>query len=150
MLASITGFERSHFKAIEWSINEITDNVLVHSESSLGGLVQLTAMKNTKKVEFVVCDNGIGIPKSLRSSGLTIGSDVDALVGFLEGNKVVVDFVDIHLVSSSFADEVFGKLFLDLGPIDFSNKLQLKNMDATVKLLVEKAITQRMAGPRIK
>lgn len=279
MLASITGFERSHFKAIEWSINEITDNVLVHSESLQGGLVQLTAMKNSKKVELVVCDNGIGIPKSLRSSGLKIGSDVDALaqaieqgvtrdksigqgnglygsyqiavksggnfsvhsgnatlyyapksgmhtrkensflpgtivvcaidytepllledalnikskpfspvdmiehkyessadgniifflknesdsfgsriagtpvrnklknlVSFLEGNKVVVDFSDIHLVSSSFADEVFGKLFVDLGPLDFSNKLELKNVDSTVKMLVEKAIMQRMAS----
>ena len=62
ILSSITDFKRSHFKAIEWSINEITDNVLVHSDSPRGGLVQLTAMKNTKKVEFVVCDSGIGIP----------------------------------------------------------------------------------------
>jgi hypothetical protein len=84
ILTSITGFERSHFKAIEWSINEITDNVLVHSESLSGGLVQLTAMKNASKVEFVVCDSGIGIPKSLRSSGSVIGSDVDALSKAIE------------------------------------------------------------------
>jgi hypothetical protein len=245
MLASVTDFDRSHFKAVEWSINEITDNVLVHSQSPQGGVVQLTAMKSVKKVEFVVCDCGIGIPMSLRSSGLRIGSDVDALaraieqgvtrdksigqgnglygsyqiavksganfslhsgnatlyyatktgmhtrrdavpmqgtmvvcsidytqpllleealniksirfspvdmietkyetsadgnisfvvkneatslgsrisgtpvrnklknlIGFLEGNKLVVYFTDVHLVSSSFADEVFGKLFL--------------------------------------
>jgi hypothetical protein len=279
ILGSITDFNRSHFKAIEWSINEITDNVLVHSESSRGGLVQLTSMKNAKKVEFVVCDSGIGIPKSLKSSGLKIGSDVDALaraieqgvtrdksigqgnglygsyqiavksganfslhsgnatlyyapktgmhtrresvflpgavvvcaidytqpllleealniksrgyvpvdmielkyeatadgniafvlkeesgsfgsrpagtpvrnklknlIGFLERNKVVVDFTDIHLVSSSFADEVFGKLFLELGPVEFSTKLELKNIDPIVKLLVEKAIMQRVAA----
>ncbi len=79
ILSTITDFDRSHFKAIEWSINEITDNVLVHSESPRGGLVQLTAMKTAKKVEFVVCDSGIGIPKSLKSSGLQITSDVDAL-----------------------------------------------------------------------
>jgi hypothetical protein len=84
MLSSITDFDRSHFKAIEWSINEITDNVLVHSESTRGGLIQLTAMKNTKKIEFVVSDSGIGIPKSLKSSGLKIGSDVDALAKAIE------------------------------------------------------------------
>ena len=84
ILSSITDFERSHFKAIEWSINEITDNVLVHSESPRGGLVQLTAMKNAKRVEFVVCDSGIGIPRSLRSSGLQISSDVDALSKAIE------------------------------------------------------------------
>lgn len=278
ILGSITGFNRSHFKAIEWSVNEITDNVLVHSESPHGGLIQLTAMKNTKKIEFVVCDSGMGIPKSLQSSGLLIGSDVDALakaieqgvtrdksigqgnglygsyqiavksganfslhsgnatlyyaaktgmhtrkehihlpgtvvvcgidytqpllleealniksrgyspvdmielkyeatadgniefilknesrsfgsrpagtpvrkklknlVSFLDGNKVVVDFQDIHLVSSSFADEVFGKLFLELGPLEFSTKIELRSIDPIVKLLVEKAIIQRMA-----
>jgi anti-sigma regulatory factor (Ser/Thr protein kinase) len=278
MLSSITEFNRSHFKAIEWSINEITDNVLVHSESPRGGLIQLTAARNVKKVEFVVSDSGIGIPMSLKSSGLKIGSDVDALAKAIEqgvtrdksigqgnglfgsyqiavksganfslhsgnatlyyspktgmhtrrdftpmpgttvvcgidhtqpllleealniksrgfspidmielkyestadGNisfvlkdesgsfgarnagtpvrnklknlirfleidkKVVVDFRDIQLISSSFADEVFGKLFLELGPLEFSTKLELKNIDPIVKLLIEKAIVQRM------
>jgi hypothetical protein len=77
-LASATDFERSHLKALEWSINEITDNVLVHSHSPNGGLVQLTAMKK-KTVEFVVCDRGIGIPSSFKSSGIDFGSDVHAL-----------------------------------------------------------------------
>jgi anti-anti-sigma regulatory factor len=278
ILGSITDFNRSHFKALEWSINEITDNVLVHSESPRGGLIQLTAMKNAKKVEFVVGDSGIGIPKSLKSSGLKIGSDVDALakaieqgvtrdkaigqgnglfgsyqiaiksganfslhsgnatlyyapkagmhtrrdttpmpgtvvvcgidytqsllleealnikstgfspidmielkyestsdgniafalkeeatsfgarnagtpvrnklknlIRFLDANKkVVVDFRDIQLVSSSFADEVFGKLFVELGPLEFSTKLELRNVDSIVKLLIDKAIVQRM------
>jgi len=278
MLSSITEFERSHFKAIEWSINELTDNVLVHSESSQGGIVQLTAMKTSKKVEFVVCDSGIGIPKSLGSSGLKISSDVDALskaieqgitrdksvgqgnglygsyqiavksggnfsvhsgratlyyapkagmhtkrehvsmpgtvvvcgidyshpllleealniggsrhspidmietkyestddgnilfslkdesdsfgsrtagtpvrnklknlYGFLAGNKLIIDLSDIHLVSSSFADEVFGKLFVELGPVNFSSKIELKDVDHIVRLLIDKAIMQRMA-----
>ena len=40
MLSSITDFDRSHFGALEWSLNEITDNVLVHSESPRGGLIR--------------------------------------------------------------------------------------------------------------
>ncbi len=278
ILSSITDFNRSHFKALEWSLNEITDNVLVHSESPRGGLIQLTAMKNIKKIEFVVSDSGIGIPRSLKSSGLKIGSDVDALakaieqgvtrdksigqgnglygsyqiaiksganfslhsgnatlyyvpktgmhtrrdhtpmpgtvvvcgidyarpllleealniksrgfspvdmielkyetmadgnisfvlrdetrslgsrnagtpvrnklknlISFLDTSKrLVVDFRDIQLVSSSFADEVFGKLFLELGPLEFATKLELRNIDPIVKLLIEKAIVQRM------
>jgi hypothetical protein len=65
-----------------------------------------------------------------------------------EGNiskKVIVDFRDIKLVSSSFADEVFGKLFIELGPLEFSAKLELKNIDPIVKLLIDRAIVQRMA-----
>jgi hypothetical protein len=81
-----------------------------------------------------------------RIAGTPVRNKLKNLVRFLEGNKVVVDFLDIHLVSSSFADEVFGKLFLDLGPLDFSTKLELRNIDPTVKLLIEKAIVQRMAS----
>jgi hypothetical protein len=280
LLASVTDFTRKHLKAIEWSINEITDNVLVHSKSPHGGFVQLTANRPAKRIEFVVCDGGIGIPRSLKSSGLQITSDVDALakaieqgvtrdrsigqgnglygsyriavlsganfslhsgnatlyhtpkdgmhtrrdnvpmvgtmvvcgidytqpllleealnikelrfdpvdfvetkyetrddgdiaftlrnesdsfgsrvagtpvrnkiknlLSFLPDKKVVVDFDGINLVSSSFADEVFGKLFLELGPVDFSAKLQFMNIDPTVKLLIDKAIMQRMSSP---
>lgn len=81
-----------------------------------------------------------------RPAGTPVRKKLKNLVGFLEGNRVVVDFSDIHLVSSSFADEVFGKLFLELGPVEFSTKLELKNIDPIVKLLVEKAIIQRMAS----
>ncbi len=279
LLASITDFERSHFKAIEWSISEITDNVLVHSGAPRGGLIQLTAKRNVKQVEFVVCDSGIGIPQSLGSSGLKISSDVDALakaveqgitrdkslgqgnglfgsyqiavksggqfsvhsgnatlyytaktgmhtrgeaipmigtmvvcgidytlpllledalkfkagsgytpvdlielkyensnrgrvaftlkneseslrarlagtevrnklrnlMAFSPDSKIEVNFEGIHLISSSFADEVFGKLFLELGPVEFSARIEFRNIDTTVKQLIDKAIVQRMA-----
>lgn len=280
ILSSISGFTRSHFKAIEWSLNEITDNVLVHSDSPRGGLIQLTAMKGAKRIEFVVGDSGIGIPKSLRSSGNMVGSDVDTLasaikqgvtrdksigqgnglygsyqisiksganfglhsgnatlyytprtgmhtkldkipvlgtivvcgidytqpllleealnirtkrfspvdmielkyestddgniffdlieeaksfgsrtagtpvrnrlknlIGFLESRqKIVIDLDGINLVSSSFADEVFGKLFVELGPLEFSAKIEIKNVDPIVKVLIDKAIFQRMSA----
>ena len=40
ILGTIPEMQRSDFAAFEWSINEITDNVLVHSESPIGGLVR--------------------------------------------------------------------------------------------------------------
>jgi STAS-like domain of unknown function (DUF4325) len=79
-----------------------------------------------------------------RKAGTPVRNKLKNLVRFLDKNKIVVDFGDIHLISSSFADEVFGKLFLELGPLDFSNKIELKNLDGTVKLLIDKAIIQRM------
>src|SRR5216684_1948072 len=33
MLSALADFDRSHLKAIEWSLNEITDNVLNHARS---------------------------------------------------------------------------------------------------------------------
>ncbi|MDO3619793.1 STAS-like domain-containing protein [Ralstonia pseudosolanacearum] len=278
MLGAIPEIERSDFSALEWSINELTDNVLIHSESSIGGLVQVsTFIKYRKRVQFVVADAGIGIPKSLKGGHPDISSDTDALdkairegvtrdpsigqgngmfgsyeicskskgdflvdsgyarlkydpnkglsifdqnipysgtlivatvdfsdPGLLEqalcfngvkhkpldyvetkyeknergdiyfklteecnsfGSRVsgkpvrqkiqnllrmsgestvVIDFDHLPVLSSSFADEAFGKLFLSIGPIKFMQRLKLINMRDTVEGLINKAIAQRM------
>lgn len=278
MLGAIPEMERSDFEAFEWSINELTDNVLVHSQSTVGGLVQVsTFVKYRKRIQFVVADAGIGIPASLRSGRSDVGSDTEALdmairegvtrdssvgqgngmfgsyeicskskgdilidsgyarlkydpnvglsikdqavpcagtlivatldfsdPGLLEdalrfrGGKhspfgyveakyesnadgdiyfklvdestsfgsrvsgkpvrlkldnllkmsvdrmVSVDFEGVPILSSSFADEVFGKMFLSIGPIKFLRRVKLVNMRETVEGLVNKAIEQRM------
>ena len=80
MLGALPDLERSDFAAFEWSINELTDNVLVHAESAFGGLVQVsTFSRNEKRVQFVVADAGIGIPTSLRRGLPEIRSDTEAL-----------------------------------------------------------------------
>src|SRR3546814_3921186 len=79
-LGAIPDLARSDFAALEWSINEITDNVIVHSESPIGGLVQVsTFVRNQKVVEYIVADAGLGIPATLRSGRPEIGTDTDAL-----------------------------------------------------------------------
>jgi anti-sigma regulatory factor (Ser/Thr protein kinase) len=278
LLANFTGFGRSHLKAIEWSLNEIMDNVLVHAQSDIGGVIQVTAERNRKRVEFVVGDAGVGIANSLRLSHPKITSDVDALsraiqegvtrdtrlgqgnglygtyrlsvsssgrfsinsnyanlyfadtagmrvkkeevpfhgslvtccmdysnpllldqvlrfgdqphdpVDMIElryesgeegrltfklkneaasvgsrvagapvrqkllnlielspGREIVVDFDGVQIMSSSFADEVFGKIFVALGPVTFVSALHFRNIDATVRKLIDKAIMQRMS-----
>lgn len=279
ILGAIPDIQRSNFAALEWSINEITDNVLVHAESSVGGFVQVSIFKkNRKKVQFIVVDAGRGIPMTLRESHSEIRSDVEALDsairegvtrdksvgqgnglygsfqicshsgGFFEiasgwatlifressglkidqspvpydgtvviaeidftnpdllaealkiGGKVhrpvdyvetryemydrddlhfkmiqesssfgsrvagtpvrtklinlitmcpdqriVVDFDGVPLVSSSFADEVVGKLFVELGPMKFGSRLQFIKLEPIVEKLINKAIAQRMS-----
>lgn len=79
MLCSITTIKRRDLSAIEWSLNEITDNILVHSESATGGLIQLSSFSTqNKRIEFVVSDTGLGIPTTLKPA-LNINSDVEAL-----------------------------------------------------------------------
>jgi len=280
ILGAIPEMQRADFAAFEWSINEITDNVLVHSESTIGGLIQLSTFpKIPKKVQFVVADAGLGIPKTLKQGHPEIGSDTDALdkairegvtrdktigqgnglfgsyqicsksggnfsvhsgharleytekkglrisnenipyegtivvatidfsnpnlleealkfggkkhspIDYVEtkyemsndgkiyfilklesdsfgsrvsgrpvrnkltnilkmsgNNKIVVDLSDVPLVSSSFADEVFGKLFLEVGPITFMQKFEFINVMETVRQLIDKAISQRISA----
>lgn len=278
MLGAIPELDRADLAAFEWAVNEITDNVLVHSKSSVGGLVQVsTFAKYRKRVQFVVADAGVGIPKSLRGGRPEIASDTEALdrairegvtrdprigqgnglfgsyeicsksggdflidsgharlkfnagaglsidnqaipysgtlivatidfsdpsllanalrfkgkqyrpvdfvetqyetnssgdinfilndesssfgsrvsgkpirnklsnlLGMSDDSVVNVDFAGVPLLSSSFADEAFGKLFLFVGPVKFMRRVRLVNMMETTEALVNRAIAQRM------
>jgi anti-sigma regulatory factor (Ser/Thr protein kinase) len=279
IMGAIPDLERKELAALEWSVNEITDNVLNHAQSGIGGLVQVSTFKRTqKRVEYIVADAGAGIPATLRATHPQLTSDADALdcairegvtrdksvgqgnglfgsyqicshskgffqveagygklvftdrhglhvstekvpfegtlvaaqidfsvphlleealkfngkphtpVDFVElryeqhgnqevlfmlrdesssfgsrvagapvrtklanlvrmcpGQRIAIAFSGVPLVSSSFADEVFGKLFAELGPMTFMQRFELSNVDTTVRLLVDKAIAQRMS-----
>jgi anti-sigma regulatory factor (Ser/Thr protein kinase) len=279
VLGALPTLDRSELSALEWSVNEITDNVLVHSQSKIGGLVQVSTFQRSKKrIEYIVADAGLGIPGTLRPTHPELTSDVEALqhairegvtrdsqigqgnglygsyeicshskgffqlesgygklvfterdglrvttervpldgtlvaaqidfsdprllaealsfggrryvpVDFIETNyeqgdgseiifnvkreaasvgsrvagtpvrnklsnlariypnrRISIDFAEIPLISSSFADEVFGKSFIQMGPMTFGQRFQFVNMTGTVKQLIDKAITQRMA-----
>ena len=59
---------REDLGVIEWVINEIAENILRHSESTVGGLVHLSRfIQNKKCIEIVFSDSGIGIAESLKS-----------------------------------------------------------------------------------
>jgi anti-sigma regulatory factor (Ser/Thr protein kinase) len=277
LLGAIPDLDRRELSALEWSVNEITDNVLVHAQSPIGGIVQVSTFQRARKrFEYIVVDAGVGIPKTLRHSlppnstdavvleraireGVTRDSDIgqgNGLFGsyqicshsmgffqlesgygklafteknglrvttervpfegtlvaaqinfsdpsflaealrfngrqhvpmdFVEltyeqhdrdealfvmkneaasfgsrvagtplrnklinivrmcpGQKIIVDFSDVPLISSSFADEVLGKLFVELGPMTFIQRFEFRNVSTTVQQLIDKAITQR-------
>jgi anti-sigma regulatory factor (Ser/Thr protein kinase) len=276
LLSNTSGFSRKEFQAIEWVLNEITDNVLNHAQSTIGGFVQLSVLERAQRVvELVVADPGVGIPDSLRSTrpGLTDidaldlairegvtrdttvgqgnglfgtfqiceksagrlridsghgsltfsvdggvhlrsegvpmeGTVIDAQVGLgaegalslalafggrihtpvdlienkyetdagthidfslteeaasfgsriaarpirmklknildmCPGQRIRVDFQGVRIVSSSFADEVFGRLFVELGPMAFMGRFEFVGLDQTVRMLIDRAISQR-------
>jgi hypothetical protein len=59
ILSALSAFDRSHLKAIEWSLNEITDNVINHAQSPIGGLLQITNFgREQKVVEFAYATLG--------------------------------------------------------------------------------------------
>lgn len=64
---------------LEWSINEITDNVLNHSESKHGGLIQVSTQLKENKIVFAVADNGRGILTSMREGFPKLRTDLDAI-----------------------------------------------------------------------
>jgi anti-sigma regulatory factor (Ser/Thr protein kinase) len=57
---------RDLLQAVEWTVNEITDNVLNHAESPRGGLVQVSTFTDSHLIKLVVADGGRGIPAAMR------------------------------------------------------------------------------------
>lgn len=70
------------------------------------------------------------------------------IANLMDGGRspVEFDFEGVRLISSSFADEVFGKLFEDLGAIRFTQLCRFKKVDSTVQGLIDRAIQQRIKG----
>jgi hypothetical protein len=272
VLCTLPDLSRDSLKALKWSLDEITDNVLQHSESKVGGFLQATTFSQSGCVEFVVADAGSSIPVTLgykshkqaiekaiqegvtrnketnRGNGLfgayqiatlsggsfeivsgkgllsafgdrvrfaeeriyypgtVVASKIDCtqpdllsralrfdgiphnpgfdyieqvyesennddfvflisdeaaslgsreaakavamklqnLLNMNNTGKIILDFSDVHIVSSSFADEVFGKLFKAMGPMAFMSRIEFKNVDRTVRSLIDRSIRQRL------
>lgn len=60
-----------------------------------------------------------------------------------EQSSIVIDFEGVGVISSSFADEVFGRLFVALGPRAFMTRVEMRNVGPTVEGLIDRAILQR-------
>lgn len=76
-----------------------------------------------------------------RRSGIRVRSKIENLLSM--HRSLVIDLDGIGVVSSSFADEVFGRLFYELGPRSFMKRMELRNVDQTVEGLIDRAILQR-------
>jgi len=60
------------------------------------------------------------------------------------GKSITLDFKDLNIVSSSFADELIGKLVAEFGFYTFNNVFKLKNMNTSVQSIVQRSVAQRM------
>lgn len=69
--------------AFEWAVNEIVDNIFIHSQTKTPGIVCGQLFDKTGKLHIAICDQGIGIKKSL-SSSYPMESDEAAITKALE------------------------------------------------------------------
>jgi anti-sigma regulatory factor (Ser/Thr protein kinase) len=65
--------------ALEWSVNEICDNVINHAQTGAGGYLQVIAYPKHDLIAFTVADAGRGILHSLREGIPTLEKDVQAI-----------------------------------------------------------------------
>jgi len=64
------------------------------------------------------------------------------------GQIVDLDFKGVGVVSSSFADELVGKLFLYLGPLKFNQLIRMTNMNSSIEAIINKAMEQRLKNAK--
>lgn len=62
-----------------------------------------------------------------------------------EKKKVILDFEGINVVSSSFADELIGKIVAERGLMYFVNCFEIKNLSPFNISVVNRSVEQRMA-----
>ena len=65
-----------------------------------------------------------------------------------EKKKVLFDFSDVHVISSAFADELFGKLFIELGKDLFKDAVKVNRFSndedqKVILLIIRKALEFR-------
>jgi STAS-like domain of unknown function (DUF4325) len=107
-----------------------TDYIETHFEQDTDG-----------NVKFLLKNESEGFGS--RSAGEPVRRRLLNVIRAVDNGRAILDFDGVVLVSSSYADEVVGKLFIELGPIEFMRKVELQNLGPLVKGLVERAIVQR-------
>jgi len=79
-----------------------------------------------------------------RKSGLQIRTKIINLLTAKPNYPIIINWEGVPVISSSFADELIGKLFLELGAMTFSSLVKNRNMEALIKNLLDKAVAQRL------
>ena len=80
-----------------------------------------------------------------RQSGERIRNEILNLLQE-SSQAVVIDFAGITVVSSSFADELIGKLVAEMGFIAFTQRIRMNGMNEIIAPIIDRSVAQRMAN----
>lgn len=80
-----------------------------------------------------------------RLSGRYLREKCRYLLGQESNKRLILDWAGVPLISSSFADEALGKLFVTLGPLQFGARVKHRAIEPINIGLINKAILQRAA-----
>ena len=94
---------------------------------------------DVRKIAIKDCAQGYGT----RRSGEQVRNMLLNLLRESTG-RVLIDFSEVAIISSSFADECLAKLMLSIGFIDFHKRVELINPNPINQGIINKAIIQRL------
>jgi hypothetical protein len=95
-----------------------------------------------QQIEFILKNEASGT--GTRQSGMKLRNRIMNTV--IESPlQIIIDFQGVSVITSSFADELIGKLVVELGFVGFSQQIQLKNMNEIITPIVNRSVSQRIA-----
>lgn len=111
----------------------------------IGGVLDVIDAKYESETsdEFMLKLAGETTGFGSREAGRQIRTKCRNLLDADQSRPLVLDWSGVPVISSSFADEAVGKLFVELGPLSFSSRVRNIGLEPLVRGLVEKAILQR-------
>ena len=95
-------------------------------------------------VHFLLAKEAQGLGS--RAAGDPVRRRLSNLSRLAREGRIIVGLTGTPIMSSSFADEVFGKLYAEMGIVGFSRHIELRNVDPLVRQLIEKAVNQRISS----
>ena len=79
-----------------------------------------------------------------RAAGRSVREQIEQRLR--EDGRAALDFDGIPIISSGFADEAVGRLFAELGPRALMTRIEIRNANATIESLIDRAILRRATG----
>lgn len=95
------------------------------------------------EIEYPLHDHKAGFGS--RKSGAMVRNDVMNI--HKESNQtIVLNFTGISIISSSFADELIGKLMVEYGIYKFNNLFRLKGLNDLNQAIIQRSVIQRLSS----
>ena len=63
-----------------------------------------------------------------------------------QGERLVIDFAGVEVMTPSFADECFGKLAESIGGLNFRKRVKLTGAEPIVRALLNSVLAERLNG----
>ena len=79
-----------------------------------------------------------------RESGKKVSNLLNNVLAMAGSANIAIDFSDILMVSSSFADECFGRLIAKIGPAEFFSRVKFENTDEALRAIIDRSVMQRL------
>lgn len=136
----------SHSTTVDWRLNCATpvsiNEALGRAERQSSVLDEIeVATDGYFKVDAAELENVVGS----RAQGTEVRTRIKNYLA-AGAAQIVLDLTGIPLVSSSFADEVIGKLALEMGELEYRRRIFIDGASAVNRGLIERAIELRLAA----